>query len=132
MNEGKPIDEFWTGVGIGALLLFAVIFLLFPGVSMSLSVGLAGPKAGMKVWQLGFALLFVGGVIGMGVYWIRAIIYAFINKRSYYGIGLLSVMLIPILFFGACTMLIPPIHISPPHPQQNPPVVGVDSPQNRK
>ena len=132
MNEESPIEAFWSGFRVGLLLLFIGCVLLFPELLVLFSMIGAGSKGGMNAWQIGATLIIVGGGVCAVAYWIGITIRAFLAKRSYYGMGLLSVLLIPLLFFGVCTTLVPPIHISRPPPHQNPAVSGVDSRQTGK
>jgi hypothetical protein len=63
MNEDKPVDEFWSGVGIGVLFLFVVMIFVFfsPALLGLFSMVGAGSKGGMNNGQLGVALVFAGG-----------------------------------------------------------------------
>ena len=132
MNEEKPIEAFWSGVGVGIVLLFIGCSLLWPALLMSLRMFSEQSKGGTNISQLAIVLLMVGLGICPIIYWIWASVHAFLAKRSYYGMGLLSVILIPLLLFGVCTTLIPPIHISPNRPHHNPPAIDVDTRPDKK
>ena len=102
MDKERPVPEFVTGCFMG----FAYTLLM--GVACGVGIALLSAPVPKE------SILFVRGVLPSGIviliiigaiFWIRKTIRAFRAERTYYGLGLLVFLLVPLLFFGACTML---------------------------
>ena len=107
MNEENPVGEFLKGCGIGFLIvLVAVTALGAATVLWIFAVMIPGAWSVARVVQLFFAVPL--GLLGlyMGFAFIRKSVTAFSGQHPYYGMGLLSSFLIPLLFFGVCTMFV--------------------------
>lgn len=105
MNEENPIGEFLKGCGIGFVIVLAAVTALSVAVVMWIfAVMIPGPWSSDRVLQL--LLVIPSGLFGlyMGFVFVRKIVIAFSDERRYFGMGLLSFFLIPLLFFGVCTM----------------------------
>lgn len=133
MNEDGPVGEFLEGCGIGlGLVLLGVIALACCIFGLIGVPGLQGQVSADGILSGLFALVCGGFVFWLVILLVRKTVRAFSEGRFYRGMGLLSFILIPLLFFGVCTALIPPIHTSPNRPHQNPPVIGGDMRQDQK
>jgi len=134
MNEEGPIREFMAGCGTGfglALLVCVVLTVCFP-FFMGMP-GLHGQMSVDGILSTLFAVMFGGSVVFLVVVLVKKTARALSEKRFYYAMGLVSFALVPLLFFGACTMTIGSRPIVSPAPMhRNPTAVGVDSHQNRK
>ena len=133
MNEEGPVHEFLEGCGVGFVLVFGICaalvycFLFFMGAP-----GIHTRVTGDSILSLVLAAALGGLMVSLIVLLVRRAVRAFSEKRHYYVVGLVSFSLIPLLFFGVCTMSIGrrPVVARPPH--GNPTTFGVDSHQNRK
>ena len=102
MDKEEPVGEFLTGCFIG------FVYILVMGVACGIVIALLNapvPATSVvlvkMVLPLGIGILVIVGA----VFWIRRTIRAFREGRTYYGLGLLVFLLIPLLFFGACTTM---------------------------
>lgn len=69
---------------------FLLGFIVAPIVPVGVSLAVNGPG----VWVAAVALLIAGAV------------YAFMRGRRFIGIGILSLLLVPLLAFGACLLML--------------------------
>jgi hypothetical protein len=105
MNEENPVGEFLKGCGIGFLIVLVAVIALGAAILLwILALTVPGPWSVERVAQLFFAVPSGLLGLGMGFFFIRKIVVAFSDQRPYFGMGLLSFFLIPLLFFGVCTM----------------------------
>ena len=104
MNKNAPLRDFLLGIGIGfvaflvAVLGFGAAF-LYAVLSPTLSGGAAVTQSP------GFMALAALGVLGVCAGLVLTV-RAFFKDRPYHGLGVLSVFLVPLLFFGVCTMFV--------------------------
>jgi len=104
MNKNAPLRDFLLGIGLGLTALLVTVLgfggaLLYAVLSPTLSGG--APVLRSPV----FVVLTVLGILGLCEVLILTA-RAFFKDRPYHGLGLLSVFLVPLLFFGVCTMVI--------------------------
>jgi len=107
MNEDTPPREFLTGcaIGFGLILLF-LIGLLVGGLFLIPVLGQPKTTTAEAMFGVFFSIALAGLGIYSGVLLIKKTVCAFRDKRTYYGMGMLAVILVPLLFFGVCTMMI--------------------------
>lgn len=81
LTRGEKIREFFLGVGVGLLAIFCgILFMVIGGGAITWIVILLG--------------------------WAAALVYSFAHKRTYFAFGLVSLLAIPLLLFGACIIVV--------------------------
>ena len=104
MNKNAPLRDFLLGIGVGCIAFSVTVLgfgaaFLYSVLSPTLSGG--APVMRSQVFMVLVAL----GALGLCAGFILTV-RAFFMDRPYHGLGLLSVFLVPLLFFGVCTMFI--------------------------
>ena len=101
MDKQEPVPEFMTGCFTG------FVYILLMGVAVAIGIALLNapvPASSVVLVKVVFPLGLCILILLAAIHWIRRTIRSFRDGSTYYGSGLLVFFLIPLLFFGVCTM----------------------------
>ncbi|HRZ84490.1 MAG TPA: hypothetical protein P5069_18710 [Candidatus Hydrogenedentes bacterium] len=116
-NHSTPAGDFSMGILFGLVLLVPGGFLTLVS-ALGLLVALTLPAGEASVTHYIMLVLFAMPGIFLLFYWLYQVVKAFRTRRPYLGLGMISFLLGSLLFFGACSMLMPRIERPAPVEQR--------------